>query len=620
MDSRLLPYFERELGYLRELGAEFSREYPKVAGRLGLSNNEVTDPYVERLLEGFAFLTARIQLKMDAEFPRFSQQLLDVVYPHYLTPQPAMAIVRFGPGRREAGLHAGYRLPAGTALHASLAEGEQTACEFRTAHDVTMWPVRIAEVSLTPNIQDIPLSGVERGGHVRGALRVRLVVTGAASWRDLPIERLTFFFAGQQVHALQLMELVVAHRACAIVRAPGTSKHAVLAHDDIRHEGFDREQALLPYDVRSFQGYRLLHEYFVLPARYQFFSIGDLRPVLASIDGQTLEIIILLDRAPDALCNAVKIDSLELFCTPVVNLFPRRTDRVPVDSHHHEHHLVVDRSRPADHEIYQVTRVTGYRAQSGDEHVFQPFYETHQVRGSGSAHYFTTRREPRAVPAAPRGGARAGYAGSEVFVSLVDQDEAPFPTDLRYVCADTLCTNRHLPDLMAVAGKSDFNLHVSAPVETITMLRGPTPARTPIGGNEVTWRLISHLGLNYLSLTDLDGPRGAQALRELLGLYAGAADAAVARQVEGVRSVRVEPSCRQLGCPGPLTFVRGVVVSVQLDEAAFSGGSICLFGAVLGQFFARHVSINSFVELVVHTLQHAEVMRWPPRSGCRPVA
>src|SRR5713101_556004 len=146
MDPRLLKYYNRELQFMREMGGEFAKEFPKIAGRLGLDGFECADPYVERLLEGFAFLAARVQLKIDAEFPRFTQHLLETIYPGYLAPVPSMAMVQFQPDPSEGSLAAGVPVPRGSALRSMLGKGEITACEYRTAHEVTLWPVEIQEV------------------------------------------------------------------------------------------------------------------------------------------------------------------------------------------------------------------------------------------------------------------------------------------------------------------------------------------------------------------------------------------------------------------------------------------------------------------------------------------
>ncbi|MNS60548.1 hypothetical protein D3C72_935540 [compost metagenome] len=621
MDAKLLDYYNRELTYMHELGAEFAQRYPKIAGRLGMRGIEVSDPYVERLLEGFSFLTARIQLKMDAEFPRFSQRLLEVVYPNFLAPLPAMAVVQIDGNLNEGSLKAGYELPRHTLLRGRMIKGEQTACEFRTGHAVTLWPIKIAEASLGPVPAEIAHALPMAGRQAKSAITIKLEAVGGARFSEMPLDRLEFFLSGAELHALRVLELVAHHSVATVCRAgPGSTARIVpLGDEAIRHEGFDPEQSLLPYDARSFQGYRLLHEYFAFPERYLFFSVKHLRAAASAIGGTTMEIVILLDRADADLERLVDARHFSLFCTPIINLVPRRSDRIPVGPGQHEHHAVIDRTRPRDFEIFTVERVTGHMANGSEEREFRPFLGSFASDDGDFGAYFSLRREPRLVSDRARAqGTRTSYTGSEVYVSLVDQHDAPFPHSLRHITIDALCTNRDLPLLLPTGLESDFTLRVSAPVRGVRILRGPSRPYPALAEGALTWRLISHLGLNYLSLTDVDATQGAAALREMLDLYGNLADPAVRRQIQGVRSMALAPVFRRLPEPGPIVFGRGVEIALQIDEVAFSGTSPYLFGAVLEQFFSRHVSLNAFTEFALSSLQRGEIARWTPRVGRRP--
>lgn len=621
MDAKLLDYYNRELTYMHELGAEFAQRYPKIAGRLGMRGIEVSDPYVERLLEGFSFLTARIQLKMDAEFPRFSQRLLEVVYPNFLAPLPAMAVVQIDGNLNEGSLKAGYELPRHTLLRGRMIKGEQTACEFRTGHAVTLWPIRIAEASLGPVPAEIAHALPMAARQAKSAITIKLEAVGGARFAEMPLDRLEFFLSGAELHALRVLELVAHHSVATVCRAgPGSTARIVpLGDEAIRHEGFDPEQSLLPYDARSFQGYRLLHEYFAFPERYLFFSVKHLRAAASAIGGTTMEIVILLDRADADLERLVDARHFSLFCTPIINLVPRRSDRIPVGPGQHEHHAVIDRTRPRDFEIFTVERVTGHMANGSEEREFRPFLGSFASDDGDFGAYFSLRREPRLVSDRARAqGTRTSYTGSEVYVSLVDQHDAPFPHSLRHITIDALCTNRDLPLLLPTGLESDFTLRVSAPVRGVRVLRGPSRPYPALAEGALTWRLISHLGLNYLSLTDVDATQGAAALREMLDLYGNLADPAVRRQIQGVRSMALAPVFRRLPEPGPIVFGRGVEIALQIDEVAFSGTSPYLFGAVLEQFFSRHVSLNAFTEFALSSLQRGEIARWTPRVGRRP--
>jgi type VI secretion system protein ImpG len=621
MDARLLDYYNRELTYMHELGAEFAQRYPKIAGRLGMRGIEVSDPYVERLLEGFSFLTARIQLKMDAEFPRFSQRLLEVVYPNFLAPLPAMGVVQIDGNLNEGSLKAGYELPRHTILRGRMIKGEQTACEFRTGHAVTLWPIKIAEASIGPVPAEIAHAMPVVARQAKSAITIKLEAVGGARFAEMPLDRLEFFLSGAELHALRVLELAVHHSVGTVCRSgPGSTARIVpLGDEAIRHEGFDPDQSLLPYDARSFQGYRLLHEYFAFPDRYLFFSVKNLRAAAAAMSGSTMEIVIMLDRADSDLDRVVDARHFSLFCTPIINLVPRRSDRIPVGPGQHEHHAVIDRTRPRDFEIFTVERVTGHMSNGSEEREFRPFLGSFAADDGDFGSYFSLRREPRLVSDRARAqGTRTSYTGSEVYVSLVDQHDAPFPHSLRHITIDALCTNRDLPLLLPTGLESDFTLRVSAPVRAVRILRGPSRPYPALAEGALTWRLISHLGLNYLSLTDVDANQGAAALREMLDLYGNLADPAVRRQIQGVRSMALAPVFRRLPEPGPIVFGRGVEVALKIDEVAFSGSSPYLFGAVLEQFFSRHVSLNAFTEFALSSLQRGEIARWAPRIGRRP--
>jgi type VI secretion system protein ImpG len=517
----------------------------------------------------------------------------------------------------------GFTLVRGTVLQAQMPKGEQTACEFRTAHDVTLWPLEIVEATLTGAPSDLPINRLPTERTVRGAVRLRLRTTGGVPLAQLALDRLTIHLAGTDEVAHRLYELLMVH-ACGILvtgaERPLKWQH-FLPSSAMVAEGFDESQALFPYATRSFQGYRLLHEYFAFPARYMFWSLTGLKAALQGAPGDTVDIVVLLDRGAHDLERIVDEKQFALFCAPAVNLFPRRSDRLPVMPDQFEHHVVMDRARPLDFELYTILKVEGHTASESDALEFRPFYGSLATESRQSGRYYSQRREPRLLSErARRQGPRTGYIGSEVFLSLVDQEEAPYRGDLRQLTVLALCTNRDLPLLMPMGGPTDFTLIASAPVEAIKVLRGPSRPTPALADREITWRLISHLGLNYLTLTELDREQGAVSLRRLLGLYTGLADPQTARQIDGVQGLALRPVTRRMPRPGPLVFGRGVELTLTFDEDAFAGTGAFLLGLVLERFFARHVSLNSFTETVVRSVQRGEIARWTPRSGERPVA
>ena len=624
MDPRMLDYYNRELGYVREQGAEFAQQFPKVAARLGMRGMEVADPYVERLLEGFAFMSARIQLKMDAEFPRFSQRLLDLVYPGYLAPTPAMGIARFEPSRAEGGSPDGFTLPRHSRLRARLPAHEQTACEYRTAHDVTLWPLRLSDARLTAAPPDLPIAGYRWGAAVRGALRLGFETTNQVEVSALKLDSLPLFINGVADTASRLQELL--HTQCVgiLIHAGGLPIRGMVPYppEALQAEGFSSEQAMLPHQSRAFDGHRLLHEYFAFPERYRFFSVNDMRRALRHISGSRFEVVFLLKQANSALEPLVDAGNFALYCSPVVNLFHRTSDRIPVTSTRFEYHAVMERSRPLDFEIYSIDKVTGHHSDSERELVFHPFYASADVNRSGAGAYFSVRREPRILSdRSRRQGPRTGYIGSECFLSLVDANEAPFSSELRQVTVDAMCTNRDL-SLLTPTGNADTDLTLmsSAPVESVLFIVSPTRPSPALAEREITWRLISHLNLNYLTLTDINADQGAGALRDLLGLYARLGAPGADAQIACVQKMSVRAVDRRVPNRGPIVFGRGVSLELDVDEVPFAGVSPWLLGAVLEQFFTRHVGINAFSELTLRSIQRGLIGSWKPRIGRRPMA
>jgi type VI secretion system protein ImpG len=613
----LLEAYNRELQHLRGMGGEFAAAHPKIASRLSLDAFECADPYVERLLEGFAFLAARVRLEQDAQFPRFTEHLLEMLHPAYLAPLPSMGVMQLEPDLSAGTLAEGAVVPRGTILRSSSGPREQTACDYRTAHDVTLWPVRVERAEYVRFGGSAAALDLPAVPDMRAALRIRLRAEGGMRFDQLPIDRLVLHLRGGEGRAMRLYEQLFANALALVVRAPGQPAADAMRLDRtcVRRVGFGDDEGMLPVSTRSFGGYRLLQEYFAFPARYMFVAFAGLREGVQRAAGAELEIVVPFDRVDQGLDQAVSAEDLVLHCTPAINLFPRRADRIQITDSDHEYHVVPDRTRPLDFEVYDVTEVAGYGPGGERLQEFVPFYSVTDVHGRGDHRaYYTLRRSRRRLPERHE-TSRTGHLGTETWLALVDGDEAPFRSDLRQLAVTALCTNRDLPLLLP---GGEFTCVSGAPVRTVRCLEGPTPPRASRVEGEFAWRLVSHLSLNYLSLADSDERQGAVALRELLGLYGEAAEPAVRQQIEGVRSVASRPVLRRLpGAAGAL--VRGLEIQVTFDESAYHGSGVFLLGAVLEQFFARWVSVNAFTETVVRSLERGEIVRWPSRIGRRSI-
>ena len=564
-----------------------------------------------------------MHLKLDAEFPRFTQSMLDTIYPHYLTPTPSMNVVRFFPDLAEGSLAEGFVIPRGAELRGSLGKGEQTACEYRTAHDVVLLPIQLVEAEYYT--RELASLEVPKYIEARAGIRLRLQCTAGLTLGEINLERLSLFLGADRT-SYRLYEQIFGHTMSVLAQStsrPVRWQKTLGAASAIRRVGFTNAEALLPYDARSFHGYRLLHEYFVFPERFMFFEINGLKDAIAGCEDTVMDVVLLLDEPDLELQGMVDTSQFTPYCTPAINLFPKRADMIHLSDRYSEHHVVPDRTRPRDFEVYKVLGVRGYGARADEEVEFQSFYSATDMGegGMGRGAYFTAHRVPRLLSERERRyGRRSSYSGSEVFLSLVDAQAAPYRTDLRQLGVDTLCTNRDLPLQMAVGrGRTDLTMDISAPVEgEIRCVAGPTAPKASHVEGEIAWRAVSHLALNYLSLVDhQDAHEGASALRDLLRLYGDASDPAIRKQIDGVKSITYRPITRRVAVAGPISFARGLEVSVTLDEEAFEGGSAFLLGGVLERFFAKYVSINSFTETVVRTVDRGQIMRWQAKVGQR---
>ncbi len=629
MDPRLLNLYESELRYFRESSVEFAHAFPKIASRLGLDGHEVADPYVERLIEATAFLSARVGLKLDAEFPRFTGHLLDVVYPHYLAPTPSMVVASCLPDLEDGALATGPTMKRGSGLRARHTAGQNTYCEFRTSQALRLWPLEVKRAQYFSYAPDLNLHLHPRSRDIRGGLRFVLQATAGLTFDQIALDELVIHFGGADDVAWQLHECVLGKPLGVLMQPIGPTgllpgRMVTLPPEVVQAVGFDDDEALLPVTATGFAGYRLVQEYFAFAQRLQFAKIQKLRATLSTMAVTEVEITVLFSRGDAALEKLVSADNVQLHCVPAINLFTKRLDRVPVSDGVSQFHLVPDRTKPQDFEVHSVIEVVGHGKSEANgaapEQAFLPFYSA--FHGSRHSHpaYFTTTREPRLQSLKQRNqGNRSSHIGSEVFMQLVDPQQAPYSSSLRQLAVTALCTNRDLPLLMPMGRGNDFDCVDSYPVRKVTVVRGPSRPVSPVVSQGLGWKVIDHLALNYLSLSEGNGTQAASALREMLTLYAMHADESRQTQVAGLLTVRTKPVARRLPMAGPIAFGRGLEVTLEVEKMAFHGHSSFAFGALMARFLSRHVNVNHFVETVLTFSGRGENMRWEPQCGTRPI-
>ena len=610
MRDELLLYYERELTFLRQMGVEFADKYPKIASRLSLEPDKCEDPHVERLLEAFAFLAARVHLKIDDEFPEITEALLSIIYPHFIRPVPSMTIADFRVNPEQGQIGGGLKIPRGSMLSSRPVGG--VPCKFRTCYDTYIWPLSVVAAEWkTPD----RLQPAIKAPEAAAALRVEL-----KCWPDITFEKLhpnplRFFLNGESGLIHTLYELLCSRCTGILVRdpTPGSRLRPVeLRPDALRPVGFAEDEGMLPYPRRSFTGYRLLHEYFTFPEKFFFLDLTGLEAALAGGFKDRAELVFLI--APSELADrrqalelGVTEKTFQTACAPVVNLFQQTAEPILLTQRRFDYPIVPDIRRPNAAEIFSVDEVVSVRPDSQEPVRFEPFYSFRHGLSGGRGQVFWM--------ASRRASGRRDDEGTETFLSLVDLEQRPVAPDVDSLTVRLTCTNRDLPSRLPFGMDSgDFELESGAPVHSIMALRKPTPALRPPTGKSSLWRLVSHLSLNYLSLV----AEGREALQEILKLYNFTNSSYSVKQIEGITDLKSRPQFARIISENGITFARGTRVDLELDEENFVGGGAYLFASVIEHFLGLYVTLASFSQLSVSTRQRKEVLKlWPPRAGSR---
>jgi type VI secretion system protein ImpG len=576
-------YYQEELSFLREMGKEFADAFPAAGQFLA---DRASDPDVERILEGFAFLTGRIRCKLDDEFPELIQGMMNLLWPHYLRAIPSMSIVEFEP---IAGMvKEVQRIGSGTEVNSVPVQG--TPCRFRTCFDVDLLPLTVSEAAI-----EIPSGRLHQ-------LRLQFRATAGADFSKLSFDKIRLYLHGNPGFSLYLWfcryikSIIVRHK-----RPDAPDKHIRLEPSAIEPAGFDESEGLLPYPDTSFEGYRYLQEYFCFPEKFLFIDITGLDCLNTDEIGNFFEIVFELSRPfPSSL--RITRDNLRPNCTPVVNIFSMESDPVRVEHNKTEYRIRPAGADPAHYEIYSVDKVMSWTRGSVKERRYEPFYSfKHSVPSSGGERiYYHTSLRPTVTG-----------QGAETYISFVNSEHSPIIPPTEIVAINLTCINRFLGDQLRVG---DINVPADTSPEfarfrNIIKVREEIPS--PFG-RDLYWRLLSHLSLNHLSLSSVQALRGILSLYNFQALYDRHAARANELRLEGIRSIKSDKTTRLFqGMP-----VRGVATRLELQEDKFAGeGDMYLFASILNEFLALYATINSFTQLTVRGTQEGEVYKWKPRIG-----
>ena len=607
MRDELLLYYERELTWLRQMGSLFAEKYPKVASRLMIEPGKCEDPHVERLLEAFAFLAARVHLKVDDDFPEITQSLLGIVYPHFTRPIPSMSIVEFQVDVEQGKLTTGLKIPKETLLYSKPVGG--VPCKFRTCYDTTLYPLTVTAAQWASPDR---LRSALRAADAAYALRVELRSPNDAPLMKLELDTLRLHLFGESSMVHILYEILCSKLTSIVVRDPANPKllPVVLPPSSLRPVGFGEDEGMLPYPRRSFTGYRLLQEYFAMPEKFHFVDITGLEQVWAKGFKNTVEFVFLFSGAGNEdrrqrLEIGISPKTFRLGCTPVINLFQQTAEPMLMDQRKYEYPVVPDVRRPTATEVCSMDAVTSIDAATREIVTYRPFYSyRHETFERNLECFWTANSRP---------SVRVNDEALDVYLTLVDRSMRPAFPDADTLTVRTTCSNRNLPARLPFGNEDgDFELETNAPIKRIVALRRPTTPLRPSTDRAALWQLISHLSLNYLSLVS----EGREALQQILRLYDFTGSPVTQRMIEGITALNSRPHFARLVSENGISFARGTRVELDLDEEQFVGGGTYLFASVIEQFLALYVSLNSFTQLVATVRQGKEVLNeWPPRAG-----
>ncbi|MDZ3992499.1 type VI secretion system baseplate subunit TssF [Pseudomonas sp. Teo4] len=581
--------FSEELRYLRQLGADFARDNPRLARFLG---EQSCDPDIERLLEGFAFLTAKLRLKLEDDLPELTHSILQLLWPNYLRPLPSATIIQFT--ALEQSLSESHSVPKGSRLFSHPVDG--ISCEYQTCTEVKLHPFKITAASANQTLE-------------RSNIRLDLMPLVDRPLNTLGCDSVEFHLSGDD-HSAQTLYLWLSQYLEQIsVTINGKAQR--LPASAIVFPGFSPQEALLPYPPNVFDGYRIIQEYFAFAQRFHFFSLTGLAQCWPDEASHLVRIEFTFSRSlPESI--RVNQNHFRLFCTPAVNLFKHSAEPIDLSGRTGLVPLKPCGRQPDAYEIFSIDQVTSARTSADRSdteqlRVFQPFesfaHEIEHVQGR-TALYYRCRVE-----------ASMRDDGVNHRIGFVRADESEYIGQLEVASVDLTCTNRDLPMGLGI-GDISLLTEATPPLATYRNICQPTRPYRPVLDGQLQWTLISNLSLNYLSLLSAEPLKAVIRAYDFAALHDLQHARATRKRLDGIGEAHTEPLDWTIkGLP-----IRGLRTRLKLDQDAFlCEGDLYLFGCVLSHFFALYASTNSFHQLEVINTTNNERYTWPLLTGRQPL-
>ncbi|MEH8109717.1 type VI secretion system baseplate subunit TssF [Aeromonas veronii] len=578
-------YFRDELAFLRLQGREFADSYPELTRFLSEQN---TDPDVERLLEGFAFLTGNLRAKIEDEFPELTHGLLNMLWPNYLRPVPSMTIMQFSV------------IPGAIAQPALVRQGcqldslpiDDVTCHFQTCHNAWVYPAEMRQITA-------------QSGNDLSTISLDIALHAPLPLSELQLDKLRFFLGGDSYTAYELYFWLSNQLSHIELEIDG--KRFRQEAKALKSVGFERDDALLPYPNNVYSGYRILQEYFCFPESFLFFELSGGEWPKQPLPVSEFKIHFCFDRPLPAELK-IRPDSFMLNCVPAINLFQHDSEPVNLNGRQAEYPLKASYRYADSFEIFSVDQVEGWvegnmGRSRGTPRIYQPFESfQHQIERAKQrlALYYRVRvRES------------VSGDGFEHSLSFVRGDETT-TVDLDESISVTLtCTNRSRAARLKV-GSICVPTGSSPSFATFRNLIRPTRPLRPALDGSLHWTLISNLSLNYVSLLRRDALVQVLRTYDFPALHDKQAEQASRKRLAGIEEIETKPVDRLVrGMP-----VRGLKSVLSIRQSAFgSEGELYLFSTVLAHFFSLYASVNAFHLLEVVNLDNKERYQWPVQIG-----
>lgn len=580
MIDDLLPYYEKQLQEFGQQSRAFAQKYPKIAQRLSLNQEQIDDPHIERLIQAFSLVSARIDKKLDDSYDVFTRALFEVMFPQYLRPFPACTVVSFEDQHKLKQLTEVHVIPAKTALKSRSIKGVQ--CEFNTTQAVRLLPITLTNLNFTT----APSAHLQLKQNA--TLSFKFAVYGdAQTW--ITQEHLPIYLDAISHFPLQVLDSLFKTDTAFSLKI---GQQRIEIANPFSVMGFAESESLLPVDQHTHHAYRLLMEYFCFPEKFNYLNLNlaALKPHLKQHNEFELQLhfkLNLNDQAVVRNYSELDVANFKLFTSPAVNLFEKQAEPQKINHQQLEYPLMTDAHHPEFYQVYSILGMHMIREKTNQEQSYTPvlpfFAMSHYQQDQTQFFYALSPKQLKSDLI------EMGY-------SIISKSLEPYATKSDFISTKLLCSNRNLPHEALGQTNNILNLNESNLARRALLLKRPTLPQYFQQNQKEQWRIISHLSLNTLAL--MKGDTVAH-LKELLSLYNLPNSKENHLLIDAIKQVEFFLVHKLVDSkPFPM-FVRGVKAKLSIDSSVFRGHSLYLFSQLLSHIFNLKVQINSFVDVVV---------------------